>query len=230
MKYKLLLPIILLLLIAGIFFLKFISEPFVNSDTIIGRISNLLNRNNKIELTCMGIEKSEIDVSWNAERLKNILVIRKGALAGKIGHEYGPNRFKIKLANGIEFNTGHFKFNNWHSHIYKIEIKKDISGYSVGFEANGPDYVRSEQHFDLKGVPDGEVVEYNNKHFESFKGNYKKGLKQGQFVYFYRSGKVERTADYINDTIDGFITRYNENANIIRKTKYVKGLENKDPE
>ena len=106
--------ILLILILGGILTLKFVSKSFVNSDTIIGRISNILNRNNKIDLNCYGINKSDIDIIWITEETKPKLVIEEGKETGKIGHIYGPNRFKILLKNGLEFKVGHFKTNNWH--------------------------------------------------------------------------------------------------------------------
>ncbi len=215
--------IILILGLIGILTLKLVSKPFANTDTIIGRISNILNKNNTIDLNCIGIEKKEINITWYPEMIDTNQIIRKGRQVGKIGYEYGPNRFRILLKNGLVFNVGHFKTNNWHSHRYEIGITKDTLGYKLEFIAKGPDFERIEQDFNLKGAPNGQIIAYYKNGVCSFKGKYVQGLKQGHFIYYHRNGKVRSTVDYLDDELHGYKTDFDENGNIKWKTEYVNG-------
>ena len=149
MKQRLIIILIFGLVSIGI--LKVISKPFASSDNTIGRLSNLLNWNNTIEINCIGLDKQNIDLIWYPDMTDSILIIEQGRQVGKIGYEYGPNRFKILLSNDIEFSVGHNKSNDWHSYKYEINILKDSNGYKIGFTANGPDFKKYEQSFDLNG-------------------------------------------------------------------------------
>ena len=218
--------IVLILILGSILTLKFVSRPFANSDTIIGRISNILNRNNKVDLSCTGIDRANINITWYSETANSRLIIKNGEQVGKIGYEYGSNGFRIKLKNGLEFTVGHFKTNNWHSHDYEFKIIRDTLGYRIKFIANGPDFEWYEQCFDNSGLPNGMVCgQFENGNF-SYMGNYGNGLREGRFV----DGRIRSTIDYVNDTLNGFVIDYEENGKTLWKTKYVKGHEVKENE
>lgn len=149
---RLLTYLILLIVVLAIGYvsLKHISKPYRNSDTIIGRISNILNENNKIEIECFGVEENKVDVSWHPD-VEGKIIIKSGKQVGKIGHEYGPNSFHIIINKNVSFKVAHMKTNNWHSHNYKIQLTQDSKGYKVNFIAEGPNATSYSNEYDLKG-------------------------------------------------------------------------------
>jgi len=215
----------------SVLILKFLSKPFANSDSILGRISNLLNSNNLIELNSVGLDKKNIDLIWYPELTDSVLIIKNGKQVGEIGYNYGPNRFKIFLSNDLEFKVGHFKTNNWHPHQYKIDVSKDSSGYRIGFTANGNDYERLEKSFNNDGLLEGQMISFLENGNCSFQGDYKNGLKhglkQGLFKYYHKNGKIRATTQYLKDTLHGIVTKFDENGNQIRMEKYIKGKRKK---
>lgn len=140
-----------LAIVALLLALKFASKPFANSDSIIGRISNILNKNNTLEFECNGLNITDVQIIWKPEIAEEKVVYKNGKQIGKIGYEYGPNKFDVLLKNGFRFSVGHFKTNNWHSHRYRIKLKKNNSGYLLHFNANGPNKESYEMKFDLMG-------------------------------------------------------------------------------
>jgi hypothetical protein len=152
---KKLLTIFLLFVLIAILILKFVSKQSVNKDTLLCRISNVLNRNNSIELNCTGIDKTDINITWNSLDLNNRIVIKEGVSNSKIGHVYGTNIFRILYKGVYMFDVSHFKTNNWHAHKYKIDINRDSTGYLIRFVADGPNYTNTEQHYNHKGILNG---------------------------------------------------------------------------
>jgi antitoxin component YwqK of YwqJK toxin-antitoxin module len=221
MKKKLL--IILISGLIGILILKIISKPFANSDMIIGRISNILNRNNSINLKCVGIDQKDVKVTWASDYTKPKLILENGKRSKKIEHFYGPNRFEIQLTNGLKFNGGHVKTKNWHSHRYEINVLKDSNGYKICFEAKGPDFEKYEQSFDLNGLLNGQEIGYNENGKYSYRGQYAKGLKQDSFIYYHNNGQIRVINEFLNDTLNGYVTNFDENGNLISKKKYING-------
>ena len=57
---KKVLIILLILIVGSVLTLKFVSRTYFDSDTIMGKIANILNRNNKIDLSCEGIDRDDI--------------------------------------------------------------------------------------------------------------------------------------------------------------------------
>jgi len=135
--------IIALLLVFGIVLgFKKISKQFRNSDTILGRISLLINRDNHLKVKSNTIDLNEIEIIWSPEFDKQITVYKNGKTKGKIGHRYGPNTFIIKHAQNEIAQIGHFKTNNWHSHDYDLRIELTQNSYILDFEADGPDQAK----------------------------------------------------------------------------------------
>ena len=219
--------ITLIILLMCILTLKFVSKPFANSDTIMGRISNILNKNNKIELKCIDFYKKDVSITWKSEDFEQKFIIKNGRKINEMRYDYGPNRFSIQLSNGLIFNVGHFKTNCWHSHRYKFEITKKDDGYKIIFIANGPDYERDELMFDLSGIRNGIVKSFYANGNCSYEGNYKNGLREGSFVYYHRNGKIRVIDNFENDTLRGY-THFDKDGNLERKIKYVNGVKMED--
>ena len=189
----------------------------------MGRVSNFLNSNNTLDLNCVGMDKSDISITWYPELHDARLIIKEGKEVGKIGYEYGLNEFKILLTNGVAFNVGHFKTNNWHAHQYEMEVKKDNKGYAVKFKANGVDFERTEKSYNDKGLPNGQIAGYFENGNLSFKEEFVNGKKQGQFIYYHRNGELRSTVDYIDDELHGYKKDYDEIGNIIRTKEFING-------
>ena len=118
--------------------IKFVSKQFRNTDTILGRISCLINRDNTIQVNSNNIDYQNIEILWLPEYLNSQTVYDKGSNKSKIGHEYGQNYFQVNYDGKQIAKVGHFKTNNWHSHDYKFEILKDGTNYITKFKAIGP--------------------------------------------------------------------------------------------
>jgi hypothetical protein len=131
----------IILLIIGYFSLKHISKPYRNTDTVLGRISNILNENNTIHLVCEGISKSSVDINWK-HYLREKTIFRRGIKRNSIGNEYGKNTFVVKVNGLFEETLVHYKSNNWYSHDYQIEIQKiSPKVYELRFKVNGPNSI-----------------------------------------------------------------------------------------
>ena len=107
---------------------------------------------------------------------------------------------------------------------------KNKKKYKIKFIANGPDFESFEQDFDLNGLPNGVVCGYFKNGDFSYKGNYEKGLKQRQFIYYYRNGKIRSTVNYLDNKLQGYKIDFDEKGNIKWKTKYLNGQEIKENE
>ena len=118
--------------------LKFISKQFRNTDSILGRISSLINRDNSIHVTTTNIDPKSIEIIWRPDYLDSRIVHKNGVSKSKIGHEYGQNYFQINHNGSNISSVGHFKTNNWHSHNYRFEIVMDQEYYITSFQAIGP--------------------------------------------------------------------------------------------
>ena len=152
-------------------------------------------------------------------------VIKNGKEVGRIGYEYGSNGFKIRLTNGLEFTVGHFKTNNWDAHKYEFSVFRDSSGYTIKFIADGPDFEWYEQCFDQNGIPNGIVCgQFKNGNY-SYIGDYKKGLREGRFIYYNRDGRIRSTLDYQDDELNGFVIDYDEQGGMLWRSEYVNGHE-----
>jgi len=55
------------------------------------------------------------------------------------------------------------------------------------------------------------------------KGIYVDGLKQGEWIKYYSSGKKFIVANYINDTLEGSVKSYYKNGSIQAENNYLKG-------
>jgi antitoxin component YwqK of YwqJK toxin-antitoxin module len=201
--------------------LKFISRE---SDSIFLRISNELFDNNRIELKCDGIETKDVDVVWRSEDNEKV-IIKSGRKINKIGNDYGPNELEVKISNNIVFKLGNWKTANWHTHNYRIDIKKGLNGYKVNFIANGIDYEREEEEFDINGKRNGFYKSYYENGNLSVQGTYTNGLEEGQFIYYFKNGNIRATTDYLNGKINGYRISYTPDGKIEFKTKYSFGNE-----
>ena len=220
----------ILLVPIGFIALKIISKQFTNTDTILCHISNVLNRNNEVVLNCYGINKRDVNICWYAEYRDSSLVISSGKLHGKIPYRKGVNRFDIRINNNFYFSISHNVKKDWYSYKYEFDLTKDIKGYKLKSIYNGPDFIRSELQFDSIGRLNGlESSFFDNGNCIS-KGTYTLGLKQGQFVYYYRNGQIRSTEDYLDDKLNGYITSFDENGELQGKTKFINGQELKDNE
>lgn len=133
-----------ILLLGILFGFKEAIKPFRNSDSILGRISNLINRNNHIKVQSNYFDLKEVEIIWISEFDESRTVYKNGKEKEKIGHIYGHNRFIVKHREEEIIKSGHFKTNNWHSHDY-IFIINTISDnlYSINFIVDGPNEHKS---------------------------------------------------------------------------------------
>lgn len=118
---------------------KEVSKQFRNTDSLLGRVSGLINRDNHIKIKSNSIDLSEIEIVWTPEFKKSKTIYKNKKETGKIGHIYGLNSFTILHNQNEVIKTGHFKTNNWHSHDYEFNIEKYTNLYIMNFEAKGPD-------------------------------------------------------------------------------------------
>lgn len=114
-------------------------KQFRNTDTILGRVSGLINRDNHIKVESNTIDLSEIEIVWGPEFNKSKSIYKNKKETGRIGHIYGSNTFTILHNQNEILKTGHFKTNNWHSHNYEFNLEKYNDLYILNFEAKGPD-------------------------------------------------------------------------------------------
>lgn len=115
------------------------SKQFRNTDSILGRVSGLINRDNHIKVKSNSIDLSEIEIVWTPEFNKSKTIYKNKKERGKIGHTYGSNTFIILHNQNEVIKTGHFKTNNWHSHDYDFNLEKNHDSYILNFKAKGPD-------------------------------------------------------------------------------------------
>lgn len=196
---------------------------FRNVDSLMGRLSNFLNRNNQIDLVLDGIAHEEVEVFWTCYT-RDVKVFSDGSEDKKIGHEYGRNNFRILLHNGLEFEIGHFKHNDWYAHDYIIELIRIPDGYILNFIADGPDYQSTSFTYNDQGVLHGLYCEYNEDGLYVFRGFYEHGNKNGRFVYCYPNGAIKSVMDYSNDLLHGTRMEMDEYGDLIREEEYSNGV------
>lgn len=120
------------------FGLKLISKHYRNTDTILGRISTIINKDNFIKVYTKGLDDKELEITWYTDFSRPIVVYKFSKNRSKIRHEYGVNRFQIIYHGNIISEPFHFKTNNWHSHEYLFDIEKNKSMIYIKFNAIGP--------------------------------------------------------------------------------------------
>ncbi|MGL4596136.1 MAG: energy transducer TonB [Bacteroidia bacterium] len=54
-------------------------------------------------------------------------------------------------------------------------------------------------------------------------GNYRKHLKEGEWLYWYANGKIQRIVNYVNDTPQGKFVEYSESGILLREGNYMNG-------
>jgi hypothetical protein len=217
--------IILILIVSGILILKY---GFRNSDSLLGHISNTVFNNNGFELNCTGLDKSEVNVIWSGEQHTKTILVSSGKQINDVPYEYGPNRFDVRLPNGVAFQVGHFKTRNWDPHDYTIDLKKDLSGYKITFIADGGDFEHSEQQFDLNGKLNGLSCSYYKNGNLSTRRTYIHGLQEGQSKFYFENGTIRVTDDFLHGKLNGYDIRYTPDGKVEYKTKYVNGEEVKE--
>lgn len=70
MKKKIYLLGFILFLLLGWSALKKVSKAYKNNDSILGRISNILNENTTFTLACQGLDKSKITVTISSTKFR----------------------------------------------------------------------------------------------------------------------------------------------------------------
>lgn len=121
--------------------ISYITKPYRNTDTILGRISNIFNENNSLNLICVNFPKTEVNILWEYE-FSSRKIVKNGNKMSSIGNKYGTNKFIIKVGNIFEESLLHYKSNNWHSYDYEIKISKVNSNlYRINFSAKGPNSI-----------------------------------------------------------------------------------------
>ena len=218
-KYKFYI-LVFLIGLTGFLLVKF---AFRNSGSEISHVFNLIVNNNTTELTFSGIDKKDIRITWEAESGDKKIIFNAGEPIDKVDYEYGPNSFYITVDHHIQFNVGHFKTANWHSHAYTFDLKKDSKEYTITFIADGVDYEKVIQHFDLSGKINGKSESYFKNGNLSVQGNYKNGFQDGHFIYYNENGKPRVEENYIHGKLEGDAISYDKNGKVEKVEKYVKG-------
>ena len=130
--------IFIIFLVACMMTLKYVSKSYRNTDTLLCRISNILNWDNTI------------DVDYNSDNKKNIKVFllsyesRKevysnGKQTAKIPQRYGGYYFDVYDEHKKIYSTRVFSTNNWHSFDFTLKINKEGADYAIDFICDGPD-------------------------------------------------------------------------------------------
>ena len=204
--------------------LKFISKSFRNTDTILCRISNILNDNNGFSVETSGLDHSKIKIKWIYE-VNHKLIFSNGKQIAKIDHEYGPNRFEIQVNSSSKFNVGHFKTANWASHNYTIKINKNSTEYKIEFIADGSDYEHTISRYNLKSKLNGLSCSYHKNGKLSTIGNYLNGKPEGSFKFYHENGNIRAITNYLNGELHGRNVDYKENGDIEFESYYENGEE-----
>lgn len=136
MVKKLLLIIVLL---GVLFVFREVVKQFRNTDTILGRISGLINRDNYLEVKTNTLDLNKIEILWQKEYNDPKIIFQNAIPKEKIGYQYGHNMFTVKYEQNEISEVGHFKTNNWHTHKYLFILDKEQSNYVLKFTADGPD-------------------------------------------------------------------------------------------
>lgn len=129
---------IIVLSLCFLFGIKQGLKTFRNTDTLLGRISALVNRDNSIKLSSKTLDLDQFSIVWKPELATQKIIYANGEKADKIGYEYGKNTFVIMKDEKEMAQANHFKTNNWHSHDYHFNIEQIENAYVFRFEASGP--------------------------------------------------------------------------------------------
>lgn len=199
---------VLILLVFSIWGLIRISNSR-NTDSILTRISNIVNVNNKLDLKFRNIDSNKIRISWTSEDSKEKVIFEHQEKIAKIGYNYGPNTFNFYYDGKLISTVSQFKKNNWHSHDYSIELIKDEEKFRLLFVANGPDYRKCILNF-KDGVYEGKQVYYYDEQNIELISNYKNGKKHGLEQGFYKNGYKKFECKYDNGEFLEEVVRYGE--------------------
>ncbi|MDX2360974.1 MAG: toxin-antitoxin system YwqK family antitoxin [Crocinitomicaceae bacterium] len=81
----------------------------------------------------------------------------------------------------------------------------------------------------IDGIKDGKWTYYLIEHqslkkFLSKESFYKKGLKEGEFRYYYPAGEIASEGNYVDNQLDGIVTNYNKYGSILSVSEYKNNL------
>lgn len=183
-----------------------------NTDTIAARLSNLVFENNPVELKCIGVDRSQVEITWHAQELAAV-IFKKGEKISSIGQEYGPNAFDIWIGKTI-LHAGHWKFANWHSHDYLIKLVKVDSSYFLTFIADGPDFEHTEEQYDLNGKRTGRSRSYFRNGKLSVDRFYQNGWCEGNVIFYYENGNPRVRETYVGGKLHGEAVYYKTDGSI----------------
>jgi hypothetical protein len=218
--------VVFLLTVLGAFLV--LKYGFRHSDSFMGRISVMLFEDaNSFTLETSGIDPIEIEIVWSTQWGKRKLV-ESGIQVAGTGNEYGPNGFIVSIRDTIVFKLGHWKTNRWNAHDYEIVVRQDTNGYAVSFLAEGPNYDRTEQHYNFSGELEGVYRSYYENGNLSFEGVYLNGRPDGVIKYYFENGSVRATNEYHDGKANGDFISYWPDGRIEFKSIYVNGEEVKD--
>lgn len=93
-----------------------------------------------------GLDPNAVKVTWQSESGKETVIWQNGEKVNTIGNEYGKQTFKVYYQDQLLGKRHQFKTNNWHTHIYKVQVHYlfDSDIVVFDFSAEGPDKVKEE--------------------------------------------------------------------------------------
>jgi hypothetical protein len=103
--------------------LKFLGYHTKEDPGIIGFFGRLLNETQHFAFTTTGIDKNDIDITWQSDDHSAILV-KDGVSINNFGYDYGPNTFTVIYKDSVRCARSFFSQNN--NDVYNVKI--DITG------------------------------------------------------------------------------------------------------
>ena len=93
-----------------------------------------------------GLDVNAVKVTWQSESGKETVIWQNGEKVNAIGNEYGKQTFKVYYQDQLLGEVHQFKTNNWHTHIYKVQVHylKNADVLVFDFSADGPNKVKKE--------------------------------------------------------------------------------------
>jgi antitoxin component YwqK of YwqJK toxin-antitoxin module len=167
-----------------------------------------------------GLENGEWNNYWPEGGLKNKTTFKEGMMNGE-WLSYHPDG-KSKLTGEYKDNQ---KVGEW-TEYFDNGRTKDIVTYKLFKKKSKIDYSIFKDRMVVVSKKHGHSVSYSDKDYKiTEEGDYKEGLKDGEWIAYYPGGKVPVViSNYKDGELNGVMKQYSRRGKLLQEMNYKDGL------
>jgi len=167
-----------------------------------------------------GKEEGEWNNFWENGKLKNKATFKTGRLDGEWLSFYPKGKQKL-----IGNYKDDMKVGEWQE-FFDNGKPKDVTTYKLIKKKSKMDYSIMKGHTVLESIQHGPSISYSAKDFrKTEEGNYKDGLKDGEWNAYYPGGKIPAVvSNYKSGKLHGTMKQYSRRGKLLSEISYKNGL------